>query len=350
MKKIRVIHILSSNKYSGAENVVFSIIKNIDNVECIYVSPKGEIEERLDEEKIPYYGLDRLGYFNLKKAIEYLKPDIIHAHDFIASTLSSLVSKGRYPVISHLHHNPPFIKKYCLYSIIYYLASADFNSVLTVSDSVMDEYVFGNKLKNKTKIVGNPFDLSNIRKMAESAIVDDKSDIIFLARMIDLKRPLEFLDIIFQLKENFPNIKVNMVGSGNLDKEVQNKICNLNLEENVKFYGFQKNPYGLLKNSKVLCIPSKWEGFGLVALEAFALGKPVVASNVGGLKDIVNESCGYLCVGEKQIYDSLKNLLSNDSLYEKKSKAALTQIKKYDNIKLYCENLRNYYFEILSNS
>ena len=81
-----------------------------------------------------------------------------------------------------------------------------------------------------------------------------------------------------------------MVGTGSLEKECQKLIEEYQLETNVQMVGFQKNPYVYMLQSKISIIPSKWEGFGLVALEAMAFGCPVVAANVGGLKEIVAET------------------------------------------------------------
>lgn len=72
------------------------------------------------------------------------------------------------------------------------------------------------------------------------------------------------------------------------------RIEELGLVHVIRLYGFQKNPYIYLKQAKVMCMPSKWEGFGLAAVEALALGKPVIAAPVGGLNDIINDNCGKL--------------------------------------------------------
>ena len=224
MKRLKIVHVLASNKYSGAENVVLTIMKNIKDVDCIYLSPKGEIEERLNQEGVAYYGIDKLNYTNLKKAIKEIKPDIIHAHDFLASAYSSLVSKGKIPVISHIHNNPPFITSYGIFSILYYITCKNYNKILTVSDSVMNEYVFGDKLKYKSLVVGNPFDAQYIQYKADHAELMNQSDIIYLGRLTEAKNPFVFLDIIQDLKQKIPTLKVNMVGAGELESEIRQKI------------------------------------------------------------------------------------------------------------------------------
>ena len=90
-------------------------------------------------------------------------------------------------------------------------------------------------------------------------------------------------------------------------------------------------------------MPSIFEGFGLVALEAMTLGKPVVCSGVGGLTDIVNDSCGYICNDINSYGDSISELLRDASIYSSKSDGAIRQAKAFDNSDAYCEQLYGIY-------
>ena len=108
-------HLLNSDRYSGAENVVISILKHTNNsVNNIYVSKKGDIEKRLQKEGVNYYLLDDVGFSSVKKAVKEIKPDIIHAHDFTASIIAAVVApkkvKKQHPqkwVLFRLHQCQP---------------------------------------------------------------------------------------------------------------------------------------------------------------------------------------------------------------------------------------------------
>ena len=110
---VRVLHVLNTGSYSGAENVVITIINNLksyENIQCTYLSLNGDIKERLEKENIDYYPVEKLSIKNLKKAIKILNPDIIHAHDYTATLISSLCfTKAK--IIAHIHNNSPWIKK-----------------------------------------------------------------------------------------------------------------------------------------------------------------------------------------------------------------------------------------------
>ena len=107
-----------------------------------------------------------------------------------------------------------------------------------------------------------------------------------------------------------------------MSKRVIARINQLQLVNNVHCLGFIDNPYGIINQSKVLCIPSSWEGFGLVAVEALSLGKPVVAANVGGLPGIVTEESGKVCTYESEYIEEIVKLLTDSNYYFMKSSGA----------------------------
>lgn len=345
---MRIVHLLNSSKYSGAENVVITIIKNMPAADSYYVSPKGAIEETLKYHGIQYYGVEKLSIKEIKRMLNELKPDIIHAHDFTASMMAALAAKKR--IISHLHNNPPWIQHYGLKSWGFLASTLRYRHILTVSNSIQDEYVFGKIIRKKISMIGNPINKDDIiAKSSLNSNIDNNYDIAFVGRLSVPKDPFLFLEVIKRLKQKKNNIQVCMIGSGELDHQVKQRSRELNLSENIDFLGFLENPYSVLKQSRLLLITSKWEGFGLVAVEALALGKPVVASKVGGLKDIINESCGYLCTECGQMADACLELLENQNLYVQKSTSALERAEKLDNIECYMNTIKQLYdMELIS--
>lgn len=342
-KRIKVMHVLNTGGYSGAEHVVIDLIKNTsDKCQNFYVAKEGKIRDVLEKENIDYVPIKKMSVRNIKKQINKLEPDIIHAHDYTAGIICSVFWK-KVPVINHLHNNAVWIRKKNIKSIAYFWAARKLSKILTVSESVMDEYIYGKNLLHKTRVVGNPFDISKIRALAAQEMSYQKFDVLFCGRLISLKNPFLFIQIIAALKERIPNIKAAMVGDGDLKEEVNEKIRQLNLENTITLYGFLSNPYGIMRNSRLICIPSQWEGFGLVSLEAMAFGVPVVASPVGGLVNIVDDSCGSLCLDYQDFVDTIYSLMTSLQEYKKKSKGALERAHKMDNLKEYSEKIVGIY-------
>lgn len=345
----RVLHILNSGSYSGAENVVITIIEAFrrygDDTEFIYVSLDGSIRNVLEEHNIRFEPVSAVSLSEIRRVNKKYKPDIIHAHDFTAGIICAAVA-GRIPIISHLHNNPPWIKQYCLNSFVFGLSCIKYKKILGVSESVFKEFVFGKYIKNKTQVIGNPIDISKIQETAKQTEDYESFDVVFLGRLIEQKDPLKFVDIINKVKEYLPTITAVMMGDGSWRNAVEKKIAEYDLEDTITLKGFISNPYGVLKNSKMLCIPSRWEGFGLAAVEALALGKPVLASPVGGLPGIVTKECGGLFCSEEDFLNEIVKLIENKGYLRDKENRALERAWELDNIEKYTEQIRNTYREI----
>lgn len=347
-QKIKIIHILKSKIYSGAENVVINIIKNINNqdIDLVYVSPRGDIVDKLKKEKIKYAPIEKMSIREVRRIVKQENPDIIHAHDYTASIITAL-SGVKVKIISHLHNNSPWIKKYSLYSILYYLTTIRYNKILTVSNSIMREYVFGNRILDKVIMIGNPIDTYQIIKKSQESEKNISYDILFLGRLTKPKNPIRYIEIIGQVKEKIPHIKTAIIGNGDLANECIKRIQELNLEENIEMLGFQDNPYTILKKAKILLITSEWEGYGLIATEALALGIPVIANNVGGLPDIIDDTCGKIVNSDKEFLNEIENLLKNEDILQYKKRKCLEKIKLMENKEDYYKKIKEIYKEII---
>lgn len=339
----RVLHILNSGSYSGAENVVISIISNTkDDVEGIYLSKDGSIRKILEEKNIRFYPVKKLSVLELRKAIKDIKPDIVHAHDFTAGIMSA-ISIGQIPIINHLHNNSPWLQKLGLKSILYAISTYRYKKILTVSDSVMNEFIFSDICKNKSEVIGNPIDVKKIVNSVEDKNICEPYEVAFLGRLSAPKNPFLFLEIMYELKKHLPSIHAKMIGDGELREQVEDKIKELGLEENIELLGFQNNPYEYLYQAKILCMPSAWEGFGLAAVEALALGKPVVATPVGGLVNIVDESCGKLCGTKEEFVEGIIRLLQKEIYYQDRVNKSIDKSRKLDNTTNYFNKIRKVY-------
>ena len=193
---IKVMHVLNTGKYSGAENVVITLINATKaNVDATYVSLDGEIRDYLSENDIKFEAIDKLVVQEIKRVIKRVHPDIIHAHDFTAGIICSAATS--IPVINHLHNNSPWLRRYNLRGVVYGMSCLRYKKILTVSEAVMNEYVLGGMFKKKNVVVGNPVDVNRIRGLASvENVITEEYDIAFLGRLSAAKNPLFFLDIV----------------------------------------------------------------------------------------------------------------------------------------------------------
>lgn len=152
--------------------------------------------------------------------------------------------------------------------------------------------------------------------------------------------------------ENIPNINLKIYGfSGKIHEKqrVVDEVKSLGLEGNVELNDFANNRFELISNASVLVVPSlSEESFGLTIIEAMAFGIPVVATDIGGMPEVLDKSgAGLICsaTNTQSMTDSLLRILQNPSLaesmgrngrytFEKKYNASLMAIEYWNKLKL----------------
>ena len=315
MKKI--VHLTMSGEYGGAESVIFNIIlrESSKKYDIKYIAPKGGIIELLRRQKINYYKYN-LGGIN--KLIRNLNPDILHAHDYKASIIASLFGRNR--IISHLHTNHRYFKRFGIRTIIYLIASLRFEKIIIVSKTMANDMWFYKFIKNKSEILVNPLDSEKIKIMAVEYTVDETYDLVFLGRLSKYKNPIDFIEVVRDIKKSKSDIKAIIIGDGEQRVICENLIRQYNLEDNITIKGFLENPFPYIKQSKILLVPSKVEALGLCAGEAMILDKVVIANNIGGLKDFINENNGILVNSKEDMVKWALVLLNDKNLYDRLSK------------------------------
>lgn len=345
MEKTRIAMIVNSNIYSGLEKVVSEIMIELrDKYEFIYVTKDGPVVERYEELGLNYYLINKVSVKEIKRFINKWKPDIIHAHDFTASTIVSICGFKNF--ISHLHNNPLWLNKICINSFAYLYFGFRAKKILIVSDSVKREFIFQKFISKKFENINNPISVKDVR----SNLFKGKSikyDICCVGRVTTQKNPLRFLSILERIREKLPGVKACWVGDGELLDECEKFIKDHGLENTVHFLGYKKNPYEVMNQSKIFMLTSAWEGFGLVAFESLCLGVPCIVSNVGGLSNIVDNSCGYLCKNDLDFINAAQELLLNETLYTRMSVSAEDRAKDLDNKDNYMRRIANIYEELL---
>lgn len=346
---MKVMHVLNTNNFSGAENVVCQIINLFENksdFDMVYCSPDGEIRDALKERNITFFSINKLNKKQLKRAIREVKPDIIHAHDMRASFIASLVC-GKIPLVSHIHNNAFDSRGISLKSIAYIYAGIKAKHIFWVSKSSFEGYQFHRLFKKKSSILYNIINIDTFLKRVELDKNNYYYDIIFLGRLSFEKNPLRFIDICKILVERKKDIKIAIVGDGNLREDVLSKINEYHLFDNVNILGFLSNPTKVLQDSKIMVMTSLWEGTPMSALEAGILGVPIVSTPVDGLKDLIeNDVTGYLCDDNIQMADKIIYYLDNPQILEQLSINQINKAKQWNDGTVYMENVAREYQRI----
>ncbi len=346
MTQKRVLHILASDRFSGAENVVCQIInmhRDDDSVSMAYCSPDGQIRQALEKQGIPFYPIKALSVKELSRVRKEFNPDIVHAHDMRASFVSAL-SFGRTKLISHIHNNSFDSRGISPKAILYILAATKASHIFWVSKSAFEGYAFHRLFGKKSSVLYNVIDIDALYEKMRSDESEYDYDIVYVGRLSYPKNPQRLLNVLKDTVSKVPDVKIGIIGTGELEAETK-ALCNeLHLEENVHFLGFKENPLKVLSDAKVMVMTSHWEGTPMVALEAMALGVPIVTTPTDGMCELITDGeNGYISDSDDVLTDALVKLVTDNDLRNILSENTLSRARQINDIPKYKATLSEYY-------
>lgn len=350
---MKILHLLQSNRFSGAENVVCQIIdmfRNESNIEMIYCSPDGPIKNALTERNIKYICLKKLSIIEIKNVIKREKPDIVHAHDMRASFIAACAC-AHVPLISHVHNNNINAHGLTPKSFAYLLAAVKAKHIFWVSQSSFDGYIFHKWFKNKSIVLYNIINIDSLYRKMETDINTYDYDVIYIGRLTKQKNPQRLMHVFKKIQSIYPNIKIAVVGTGDLEVETK-FLCNeLNLQNNVKFLGFQSNPLKILHDATVMIMTSRWEGTPMCALEAMALGVPIVSTPTDGLCELITDGeNGYLSDNDDILAKKVIDIITNKSILSTFKKNAKSKAAVINDIDMYKKSILTIYIQSICKS
>ncbi len=323
---MKVLHVLNSRVYSGAEKVVSQIIHSFEetDVRMVYCSPESDmVREMLARQNIRYHSIPSLTPQNLKAVIREEQPDLIHAHDMRAGFVSALCC-GRIPMVSHIHNNAFDARGLSVKSIAYLLAGWKARHILWVSQSAYEGYVFHKLFEKKSSVLRNIIDVREVQEKKEQDSNTYHYDLIYVGRLTQEKNPQRLMRLCAQMKQRRKNLKAAVVGSGELEGELKALCRELDIVDNVDFLGFQSNPMKMIHDSKVLILTSYWEGTPMCVLEAMALGTPVVSTSSDGMQDLITNGVnGYLSNEDRELAEYVLRIVEDGDLRRRLSANAL---------------------------
>lgn len=293
----------------------------------------------------------------LEEELKNFKPDIIHTqHIWI---WSSIATEYDIPTVITSHGSDMMgydidnsFGSYCIKAI------NECDKIITISKK-NDEVVIKNfpEAKGKSVTLKNGYDpkifflqdLNRKQVLQGFGINKDYKKIVLYAGRLTENKGIDVLLNATKIYENEDALTIIAGGGGLLD-DLKAQVERLKLK-NVVFVGDQEqeNLSKLYNIADVLAVPSRVEGFGLVAIEALACGTPVVATNKGGMTDFINDEVGALVDVEDEVMleKEISKILNKEKVFdrEKLSKYAENNYSQ----KVVINDLINMYKEIINN-
>jgi glycosyltransferase involved in cell wall biosynthesis len=261
--------------------------------------------------------------------IEDERVDIIHLHVYLASLPAVIFAKlYRIPLVITEHYTG-FVRQILTVSerILARIIMRSATIILPVSN-YLKKYIQPYAPQARFEVVSNIVDSSMFK--STNAVIKDKDEqklILTVGRLDPAKGTSYLLEALSLLKTIRKDFFLNIIGDGSIRKELEQKAKSLELDDFVQFHGIKLKSQvaGFMSKCDFFVLPSLFETFGCVIIEAMACGKPVVATNIGGPDEIVTQQTGILVKSANA--ESLKNGL--EYMLDNYHKYSATDISRY---------------------
>lgn len=348
MHKKRVLQVIAGMDVGGAETFLMNIFKNIDKSKyefylLCYGNKKYDYEDDVKKVGGTIIRIDKpseRGYINhikqIKKVIKDNKIDIVHIHTLFNSCFAVIAARmcKVKKIIVH-SHNTMNKKESNIKDKIYYILSKFIINIGATDFLACGEeagkflfYKF-----NKFTVVNNGIEIdrflynknlgNNLRK--EYNIPENEKVVMHVGRFFEPKNHDFLIDIFQEVYKLDQNTKLMLIGKGDLEEQIKDKVKKLGLEEKVMFLGLKKNVNEIYNMADVFVFPSLYEGAPVVLYETQTNSLPAVISNNIDSSIQVNEYIRFKDLNDgakswaKEIIKlSRDSIKSNTNIYETK--------------------------------
>lgn len=338
---MRVAHIIKVVRAAGAERHLLTLLsglrgQDIDAHLILLVEPANDMQSYVDEAQALAIPVERIliqRHFDpallgrLRSRLRALQPDVVHTHLLHADLYGIPAARwaGVPIVVSSRHNDNHFRRRFPIKQVnqlLWRMADAG----IGISDAIarFSIEVEGAPVEKIHRIyyglqAAKPLDRGSAQAAltAEIGLPNDSVLIGMVCRLIEQKGVSDGLRAFARAAQQYPNAYLLIAGEGPLRMALESEAAALGIKNRVHFLGWRSNIPALMAALDIFLMPSLWEGFGLVLLEAMAQAVPVIATRVSAIPEIViNDETGLLVPARDvdALASALENLLADKPL------------------------------------
>lgn len=382
----RILYVSHSSELMGAEQSLLILLSYIDKhkfLPIVVVPKEGPLSERLHSLKIPVEVIPSLWWLGLdthnKELLrEYLKQQIpaakrlialIKKHQIQLVHTNSLVSAhgalaAKFCRVPHIWHIREILPGHPHLTSLFSpqntlrLICAFSTKIIAISESVKKSFPWWCR-RRKVKVVYNAVDPNYfVTQQSKGALrreigFSEKDPLLgIIGSVIQRKGHLDLLYALSDVRQRFPNVRLVIIGEGDSEyhNRVKETVDRLSLKDNVFFLGYRPDVPRIMEDLDLVVVPSYEEPFGRVLLEAMAKGKAVIATDAGGIPEVViPDETGVLVPprNPRALADAINMLLLNPDKAKKMGKKGLEHVKIKFTVERHIEQIEQIYQEIL---
>ena len=347
MKKINILFILSSLHYGGAERQVVDLINglsvNLFNIFFLTFEKELGLLPMLDKDRIQFSNWPRKYKFDFsstKKVADIIRKEnitVLHCTNQISlliGILGIIRARKKIKLVFAIHTSQTRSFKHEMFDRFLYTPLMTFcHIIITVCEN--QRRLWSRKypwLADKFVTIYNGIDMERFKdtftifdkERLKKALMIKRNE--FVITMLAAFRPekgheyaIRALKILLDLNRK---IKLILIGDGERKEYLQRLAKTLSVEKNVLWLGYQKDPRKFLSISDIVLVPS-FETFSIAMLEAFAMGKPIIAADLGGSPEMLIDGVNGFLVKHKDIYSIVSKV--NTLIFDPEYKKCLSQ-------------------------
>ncbi|WP_242320274.1 glycosyltransferase [Bacillus cereus group sp. BfR-BA-01349] len=348
----RILVISPSFECGGAEKYVCWLMNKLveEGKEVVFLSSGGVLVQQLNSKihfiqlpilKKSLYSLLKLSY-EIRKIVKRYKIQVIHSQSVFTTIMGKLLTPHM-PIIVTIHG---LRKKH--YPLANVLVKIFATKIIAVSEEIEHEMSYPMDVRNKLEVIYNATKIpeENVEKCSQ----DGPITIGVIARLHEEKGHMILLKAFQKLLGSNSNIELYIIGNGPEREKLEAWVQREEIDKKVIFTGFQTDVAGILKGLDIVVLPSFREGLPLAILEAMSYGKCIIATNVGGIPEAIDDGhSGLLCKsGDVQgLLEALQVAVQSEELRFRLGKAADHKVKSVFSDEVCYQKIMRVYHEVL---
>lgn len=324
LRKINLLITLVDLHFGGISNLTLQTVPGLNkkfNVTVVYFGPNEDMLDRFIRsgiviKRIPYNGGKDIlkAVLGLRSFIIENKIDIVStnfAPDKLIVSLTRILIKFKIVGTIHNTFDPnitPIKFKTWRFKFEEYFHNKVANKVIGVSECAIENAKKYRNLKNNNLAViySGIVGLSNNIPKRQ---LNKRVIFVSACRLVEIKGLERLIDIFLEVHKTNINWELWLIGNGNLENKLKNKVNMLGLTRNVIFKGYQKNLVSFYDLADYYINSSYNEALGISIIEAMSVGLPILGSNVGGIPEVVEHGYNGYLIDFKNENESTKKIL-----------------------------------------
>lgn len=370
-RKIKVLQGIRQGKVGGGESVLLSLAENINKEKfdpVVLSFTDGPMVDQLKVMGIPVHVIptekpfDRSVWKRVQQLMVDEQIDLAHAHGTrAASNMFWAAKKSGLPLIYTCHgwsfHQDQNVlkKRIRIWGEKFLTKKAAVNICVSHANREEGRRLFGNSFDPvviQNSIDSKKFDpqkkYRDVRRelnICESALL-----LGFIARFTWQKQPLVLIRAFADVLSDVPGARLLMVGDGEEKDEALSLINELGLKDKITLISFRSDVPDVLAAIDIFILPSLWEGLPVALLEAMSMAKPIIATDVDGTAEVIEDGIsGYLIKTEnlkENLAVAIAEMCRDKPLREKLSSGARNRITRHYNVRSMTEKNEEIYLQL----